>query len=247
MKKLLLCIFLMGPFSVGFAGELDAVRAGLKALNIKAEPDSIKKAKIPGFYQVMFGAQVFYVSADARYMIEGDVWDLKSRVNLTEQQRSSGRVKAVAGMDESSLLMFSPSKQKTKYSITAFTDIDCGYCRKLHKQMKDYNKLGIEIRYAAYPRSGPQTPSYFKAVAVWCAKDRNKAMNFAKGGAKLEQLQKLAQVDGEKCKNSIAQHMKVAREVGVSGTPTLVMEDGSVLPGYVPPERLLQELKKSKQ
>lgn len=246
MKKLVLFLLLLSSFVAAAESEVDQVRKGLQALNIKAKPDSIQKSNIPGFYEVVFGAQVFYISADAKYMIEGDVWDLKRRVNMTEQKRGNGRVKAVASLDEASLLVFSPDNGKAKFRITAFTDIDCGYCRKLHQQMKDYNKLGIEIRYAAYPRSGLQTPSYFKAVAVWCAVDRNKAMNIAKGGAKLEQLQQLKQVEGDDCKNSISKHMDVAREVGVTGTPTLVLEDGRVLPGYVPPDRLLQELKRGR-
>lgn len=245
-KSLMVSLLLIIPFMPIQADELKTVRESLKSMNITAEPDTIQKSSLPGFYEVSFGAQVFYITADGQYMIDGDIWNLKKRVNLTEQRRSTGRVKAVASLHEPSLLIFSPASDKTKYRITVFTDIDCGYCRKLHQQIKDYNKLGIEIRYAAYPRSGLNTPSYFKAEAVWCAKDRNKAMTFAKGGAKLEQLQKFEQVEGDECKKAIADHMKIAREVGVSGTPTLVMEDGSVLPGYVPPDRLLQELKKGR-
>ncbi|MDH5325175.1 MAG: DsbC family protein [Gammaproteobacteria bacterium] len=242
MKKTLLLVLLLITGPVFADAELDKVRKSLQSLNIKSQPDSVTKSKVPGFYEVVYGAQVFYITADAKYMIEGDVWDLKRRVNLTEEKRNTGRVKAVSALDEKSLLIFAPKEKK--YSITVFTDIDCGYCRKLHNQMAEYNDLGIEIRYAAYPRSGLQTESYFKAVAVWCAVDKLKAMNFAKGGAKLAQLQQMTQVEGDTCKKSIEQHMSVAREVGVTGTPTIVMEDGSVLPGYVPPARLLQELRK---
>ena len=223
---------------------LATVKATLSVLMPKAQADSVTKSAIPGMYEAVFGAQVIYVSADGRFMLEGDLYDLQRRVNLTEEKRQSGRVKAMESLDEASMIVFSP-KSETKYTITAFTDIDCGYCRKLHKEMKDYNDLGITIRYASYPRSGLNTPSYEKAVAVWCAVDRNKAMNFAKGGASLEQLQAIEQVKDKNCKDPIKLHMQVASMVGVSGTPTLVMQDGSVLPGYVPAQRLLQILEDS--
>jgi thiol:disulfide interchange protein DsbC len=148
-------------------------------------------------------------------------------------------------LDKDSMIIFSPESGKAKYTITAFTDIDCGYCRKLHSEMKDYNDLGIEVRYVSYPRAGLNSPSYEKAVAVWCSVDRNKAMSSAKAGASLEQLKKAEQVKDQSCKDPIKQHMKVASMVGVTGTPTLVMDDGSVLPGYLPAQRLLQALQEN--
>ena len=172
MKKIIITIMMFVPMLAMADSELDSVRNGLKALNIKAQPDSITKSSLPGFYEVSFGAQVFYITADARYMIEGDIWDLQKRVNLTEQKRGSGRLKAMASLDEDHLLIFGPEKNKKKYSITVFTDIDCGYCRKLHNEMSQYNDLGIEIRYASYPHAGLQSESYFKAVAVWYAEDQ---------------------------------------------------------------------------
>jgi thiol:disulfide interchange protein DsbC len=188
------------------------------------------------------------MTKDGRYMIEGDVYDVQNRQNLTEAVRTTGRAKALASLDEKQMIVFRPKDKEPKYVITAFTDIDCGYCRKLHSQIKEYNDLGIEVRYASFPRSGLQTPSYFKAVAVWCAKDRNKAMTFAKGGAKLEQLQKLAQVDDSKaCTDAIAKQLNTAREAGVTGTPSLFTEDGQMIPGYVPPDRLIKMLNDSKQ
>jgi thiol:disulfide interchange protein DsbC len=176
-------------------------------------------------------------------MIEGDVYDVEQRVNLTENVRQDGRKEALATLDEKNMIVFKPEDGETKYVITAFTDIDCGYCRKLHSQIKEYNDLGIEVHYAAFPRSGLKTPSYYKAVSVWCAKDRNKAMTFAKGGAKLDQLKQLAQVDNTKpCTDAIARQLGTARDVGVTGTPSLFMENGRMIPGYVPPKRLRKML-----
>lgn len=251
MKKLALALFAL--FLTGLTSQmaladndLDNVKKVLNKLMPKAKPDSVMQSAIPGIYEVVMGAHVVYVSADGRYMVEGDMYDLKNRVNLTENKRQAGRVKAIDTIDEGSMIIFKPESGKVKHVITAFTDIDCGYCRKLHSQMKDYNQRGIEVRYVSYPRAGKNSSSYVKAKYVWCAVDRNKAMTFAKGGAKLEQLKALEQVKGKDCAAQIDKDMQVANDVGVSGTPTLVMADGKVLPGYVAPDRLLKYLDEEK-
>lgn len=223
--------------------DIEQVRSTLQTLMPSAKPDKITETPIPGLYEAIYGTQIIYMTRDGKYMIEGDIYDVQKRENLTENVRTSGRKKALATLDKSNMIVFSPKDKETKYVITAFTDIDCGYCRKLHSEIQKYNDLGIEVRYVAFPRSGLQTPSYFKAVAVWCAKDRNKAMTFAKGGAKLEQLQNLEQVKNSKpCTDAISKQLAVAREVGVTGTPSLFMESGQIIPGYVPPDRLIKML-----
>lgn len=244
MKNLwLIALLTIFTTQVAYAEDkgLASVKAALKVLMPKAQADSVAKSGLPGIYEAVYGAQVIYISTDGRFMFDGDLYDVQRRVNLTEEKRQGGRVKAMSGIDKDSMIIFSP-KGKVKHTITAFTDIDCGYCRKLHKEMKDYNDMGIEVRYVAYPRAGLNSDSYRKAAAVWCAVDSNKAMNFAKGGAKLEQLQQVKQVKDETCKDPIKRHMEVANTIGVTGTPTLVLQDGSVLPGYVPAKRLIQVL-----
>lgn len=231
---------------VALADDLDKVKEVLHKLMPKAEPDSVMESAIPGMYEVVLGSHVVYVSADGHYMVEGDLYDLKNRVNLTETKRQAGRVKAIDTINEDNMIVFKPQSGKVKHVITAFTDIDCGYCRKLHSQIADYNKLGIEVRYVSYPRAGKNSKSYEKAKYVWCAVDRKKAITFAKGGAKLAQLKELKQVKGKDCASEIDQDMQVADDVGVSGTPTLVMADGKVLPGYVAPDRLLKYLDEEK-
>jgi thiol:disulfide interchange protein DsbC len=232
---------LVGLITTASAGETDDIaniKKVLSTLMPQATPDSVKPAAFPGMYEAIYGPQVIYVSSDGRYMLEGDLYDLKNRTNLTETKRRAGRAKVINAIDEKSMIVFAPEKDKVKYIITAFTDVDCGYCRKLHRQIKEYNDLGIEMRYLAYPRSGVNTPSYFKAVSVWCSADRNKAMTEAKSGAKM---------DKKECDNPVKEHMAAAKEVGVSGTPTLVLESGQVIPGYVEPKRLLQILDQLKK
>jgi len=220
----------------GEAEDIVAVKATLATLMPQAKPDNVSQSVLPGMYEAVYGPQIIYVTKDGRYMFEGDLYDIQQRVNLTENKREVGRAKVVSAIDPQSMIVFAP--EKPKYTITAFTDIDCGYCRKLHNQITEYNKLGIAVRYAAFPRSGVDTPSYVKAVSVWCADDRKKAMTIAKSGETPEKKQ---------CDNPVKKHMDAAKEVGVSGTPTLVLESGQVIPGYVGPARLLMILDQARK
>ena len=237
-KTLVSLVLLSGTLQAShvFAGEAEdiaSIKKVLTTLMPQAKMDSIKPAAFPGMYEAVFGPQIIYISADGRYMLEGDLYDLKHRMNLTETKRRAGRAKLMREMDEKDMIVFSPPADKVKFTITAFTDVDCGYCRKMHKQMKQYNDLGIAFRYMSYPRSGVNTPSYYQAVAVWCAKDQKAAMTQAKSGVKLPRAH---------CDNPVKKQMEAAKLVGVTGTPTLVLESGRVIPGYVEPKRLLKIL-----
>ncbi len=205
---------------------IDTVVKGGKA-------DSIKPTGIADLYEVILGADVFYVSKDGRYMLQGDLIDWQERVNQTEEARSGIRRDIVTQLDENELIIFAP--ENPQHTVTVFTDIDCGYCRKLHAEMDSYAQAGIAIRYAAFPRSGVNTPSYFKAVAAWCAKDPQAALTAAKAGQHIEK-----EIDD--CQDPVAEQLKLARTLGLRGTPSLILEDGRLLPGYVPADRLLDVL-----
>jgi thiol:disulfide interchange protein DsbC len=116
-----------------------------------------------------------------------------------------------------------------------FTDIDCGYCRKLHAQMEEYNANGIAINYMAFPRAGIGSRSYEKAVSVWCADDQQAAMTLAKAGS---------DPDPKQCDNPIAEQYQLGLSMGVSGTPNMMTQSGQLIPGYVPPEQLRERLEK---
>ncbi len=225
----------VGSATAGEKEELETVRAALKTAVPQADPDSLTASPFPGMYEAVYGAQVLYLSSDGRYLLEGDLFDLKTRTNLSEDKRQAGRAKAVNAIDPKTMIIF--AAENPKYTVSAFTDIDCGYCRKLHREMADYNKLGITVRYLAFPRSGVDTESYHKAVSVWCAADRKTAMTEAKSGATPPKRE---------CDNPVQEHMAAARAVGVTGTPTLVLDNGRVIPGYVEPQRLLQMLEQPK-
>ncbi len=194
-----------------------------------AKIESIKPVDLTQLYEVSFGAEVAYVTKDGRYMFLGDLVDITAKENLTENQRAVARKKLVANMDPASLIVF--GAKQPKHTLTVFTDIDCGYCRKMHSEMADYEKEGIQIRYAAFPRAGIPSESYDKAVAAWCAKDRQAALTDAKAGKKLTKA-------ADDCVNPVKEHYNITRQLRLDGTPTLVLEDGTVIPGYVPAARL---------
>lgn len=207
--------------------EIETVRQNIKMLLPGVETDSIRPAPMPGLYEVVSGAEIVYVSADGRYLILGSIVDLETRQNLTKPREAEIRASVIDDIGVENMVIYGP--KDAKYTVTVFTDIDCGYCRKLHAQMQGYNEAGIRIRYLFYPRAGLGSASFRKAVSVWCADDRNQAMTLAKEGKKL---------DERECENPVADHYELGQRIGVTGTPALVLEDGDMLPGYVPPDRL---------
>ncbi len=209
----------------------DAIIAGLGVIMPGVVPDEINTTPIPGVYEVALGPRIVYMSADGKYMIQGSIFDLATRENITEPRQNKAKIAAVNAVGEDNMLIYSPPEGvAVKHTVNVFTDIDCGYCRKLHSEMAAYNKAGIRVRYLFYPRAGEGSDSYVKAVKVWCSDDRLKAMDIAKSGKDVEAP--------TTCANPVADHMALGNLVGVSGTPALVLDDGEVIPGYVPAARL---------
>jgi thiol:disulfide interchange protein DsbC len=206
---------------------VEKVRAGVIKLISDGEPDSIEPSPIEGIYEVMIGPQLFYVSKDGDYLMTGKMYDIASREDLTTSKVSKAKAKAVEDIGEENMVIFAP--EKYKHTISVFTDIDCGYCRKLHNEIQQYNDLGIRVRYLMFPRAGVGSPSYDKAVSVWCADDRKEAMTLSKAGKTIEQ---------KTCENPVKAHMDVGKLVGVQGTPAIVLPSGEMMPGYLPAARM---------
>lgn len=198
--------------------------------------ENITESPVPGLYQVFMPPRFFYASADGRYIVDGDLIDIVTKQNISQIPRNKSISAAINAMGEDSMIVF--GENTLKHTVTVFTDIDCGYCRKLHKEVKKYNKLGIRIRYMAYPRAGLGSDAYKKAEAVWCSKDKAKAMTQAKNGT---------QVKSEQCNSPVAQHYALGNIIGIRGTPALILEDGTLVPGYIPAARLSEALNKVKK
>ena len=197
--------------------------------------DSVKPAVVKGLFEVVVGANIYYVSEDGKYLLQGRLVDVAARKDLTEEKLNVTRKLAIEKMGQANMIVFKP--KITKYTVTIFTDIDCGYCRKLHSEIDQYLAQGITIQYLFFPRAGKGSDSYNKAVSVWCAEDRNAALTASKKDQKLPE---------KTCDNPIDKHMQLAAEFDVKGTPMIISENGNVYPGYLPAKQLVEALENEK-
>jgi thiol:disulfide interchange protein DsbC len=195
------------------------------------KPDSIRPTPMAGLYEVVVGPKLFYMSGDGNYLIQGSLVDVKAKADLTDSRLAQVRIDSLNKVGTDRMIVFKP--KITKHNVFVFTDIDCGYCRKLHSEIDQYLKQGIEVRYLFFPRAGEGSDSWGKAVSVWCAKDRNSALTMAKKGE---------EVEAKQCDNPVQQHYKLGNDLGAQGTPMIVTEKGTVLPGYVAAAQLASVL-----
>ncbi len=204
-----------------------AITRALTELAPNIQITAVADSPIPGLYEVTVGRRVVYVTGDGQYLVDGMMLRTTDRINLTEERHNGLRMQALESMPADERIIYPAADRK--YKVTVFTDIDCGFCRKLHQEMADYNASGIEIDYVFFPRGGQRTPGFQKAVSVWCADDRNLAMDQAKAGQEMPVRE---------CDSPINRQYQIGMEIGITGTPALVTEDGTILPGYVPAAEL---------
>lgn len=213
------------------ASEAQTIREALAKVLPNEKPTSVQPTPIAGIFQVEIGPQVMYMTGDGRYLFDGAIVDLQTRENLAETAQNKARLRAIEAVGEDEMIVF--NAPNAKHQITVFTDIDCGYCRKLHQEMPGYAEEGISVRYLFYPRTGVDSPSYEKAVAVWCSDDQQQAMTDAKNGQPVESAS---------CNNPVKRHMELGELMGIRGTPAIILENGQMVPGFVEPKRLAQVL-----
>lgn len=213
-------------------------RIALSAKLPGTKPQDLRATPVPGIFGLTHGADISYVSADAKYVFSGDMFQIATNgdfPNLTEVRRRELRAARIAAIPESQMLVFGPAN--ARHTVTIFTDIDCPWCQRLHSQMAQYNQLGIRVRYLFYPRTGPDTESWYKADAVWCSPNRNEAFTRAKNGD---------DVSAKPCPSSPVKHdYELGQEIGISGTPGVVLENGELVPGYLAPKQMLAHIQES--
>jgi thiol:disulfide interchange protein DsbC len=205
----------------------------LKALRPDIPIENVSSTPVPGIIALeLAGGTVFYGTADGRYLFAGDMYELgeDELINLAESGRAEKREKLMAQVDTDDMVIFSP-KGPVKAAINVFSDVDCGYCQKLHQEVPALNDMGIEVRYLAYPRAGIGSQSYDKIVSAWCAADPNAA---------LTKLKARETIPSATCPNAVADQYELGREMGVAGTPAIVLQDGTLLPGYMPADKLAE-------
>ena len=193
---------------------------------------SIQESDVRGYYTVNFkGLEPLFISKDGKYLISGDILEITDTglINKSEIRRNNLRKESLAQIDETEFISFKPSE--TKHEVFVFTDVDCGYCRKFHSQIKEYLDLGIQVNYLAFPRTGADSESFNKIVSAWFSSNPNKSITELKLGYKIEE---------NICDNNpVQEHFNLGNSLGVSGTPSIITSEGRMIPGYVPPEELV--------
>ena len=234
MFRCLSILLLVGVMSmtVHAESEIETIKSKLLEAFPTHIPDSIDKSPIDGIYEVIYGTQVVYVTKDGKHILEGVLLDIENgKKNLTAASENKARKKYLTEVEKQEPISF--GSKKPKHTITVFTDIECGYCRKLHAEMDQYASYDIKINYLMFPRNGLTSVGYSKAVSVWCSDDREDALTRAKNGEEME---------ASNCDNPISAQYELGRKIGVSGTPAILTEDGELLPGYLPAKKMAKQL-----
>jgi thiol:disulfide interchange protein DsbC len=222
----------LAPAEDDTADELERVREKAVATFNEVKAEDVRPSPVPGWYTVRKGTIVAYMSGDGRYLLQGELIDIDNEINLTEETRNEARLAMLATLSDANTIVFSP--EEVKYSVSVFTDVDCTYCRRFHSEIDGYLAQGIEVRYLLYPRNGPESESWATAERVWCAADRNEALTLAKLDRPFE---------SRECDASIVHdHYALGQDVGLRGTPALVLDDGTLISGYVPPVELSERM-----
>jgi thiol:disulfide interchange protein DsbC len=224
------------PKVVGNTPEARAIEA-VRQLNPRVTVDKVGAAPIKGFREAIVQGQVVYVSDDGRYLFlpgpQGALYDVTAKQNLSESALSGMRKDLLKTIPVSERIVFAPPNPK--YTVAIFTDIECGYCRKFHSQIAEYNRQGIAVQYMAFPRMGLGSEDHKKMISVWCSADRRKALTDAKSDRA---------VPAKDCKNTVTMQYDVGQRAGLSGTPMIIAEDGTTVGGYLPPQQLREALDK---
>jgi thiol:disulfide interchange protein DsbC len=209
---------------VSQAADTDNIRTKLEKNLVNAKIEDIKPSVIPGLYRIKLDGQLVYASRDGSYLLHGSIFDVETGNNLTT-------LAVLESIKDKDTLVFAP--KKTKHTVTIFTDTSCGYCRKLHQEVPKLNENGVKVRYLLYPRAGLQSRVASIMQSIWCADNQQEALTTVKAGGS---------VPNKQCDNPIEQHIELARQMGLRGTPMIVMDTGQVIPGYKPAEQLIADL-----
>ncbi len=213
------------------AADEQAIEERVRALVPEVETLAIAETPVDGVMEVQLNNEIIYMSEDGRYLMQGRLIDLETQTDLTDATKSVLRREKLNDLDEAQMVSFGPDD--AEFELMVFTDTDCGYCRRLHEQIEDYNDEGIRINYLAFPRAGIGSETYNTMVSVWCADDRQSAMNTAKSGKQPPEAE---------CENPVEEQWRLGKSLGVTGTPSMMTPDGDMIPGYVPPRQLRQRL-----
>ena len=199
--------------------------------------ESVSRSQLPGLYEVQFanGGPLVYATENGDYFVLGDLYAVSSDgfVNLAEKRRDGQRRERMEAVKIEDMIVFSP-EGKPRAHINVFTDVTCFYCQKLHREVPELNKRGVEVRYLAYPRAGTDSDGYRKLASAWCAENPQDT---------LTRLKRKESIEENVCTpNPVSEQYRLGQEIGVRGTPAIVTETGQMIPGYQSADELMVTL-----
>ena len=216
----------------------EKIRQQLNSVDSRLKVQSVEPAPMAGLYEVVLSSgETLYADSEGTHLLAGQLYRVDTEqglVNLTEQKRNEARQLAMQGVEETDMVVYRPTGE-IKATVNVFTDVDCPYCRKLHDEVPALNRMGVQVNYLAFPRGGPQSKTFSRMESIWCGneQERRERMDEVKAGDSISQ---------QECDNPVQAQYELGQKVGVTGTPALVLENGTLLPGYVPAARLQQML-----
>jgi len=234
LNRALAGLLAVGVLGTAAAGEVDErtrqrVQEQLRTVFPEGDVDAVRSSVVPGLLEVVRDTRLYYVSEDGNFLIAGQVIDTRDGTNVTRARSQKLVADKVNGLDKDRTIAFGPDD--AAHRLTVFTDVDCPYCRKFHQDVAELNEAGVQVRYLLFPRTGLDGESYRKSVGVWCSDDPNKWIGVAKAGGEVAYTE---------CENP-----ELGRAIGIRGTPTIVLDDGQMIGGYLPPDRLLAEIEQA--
>ncbi|MBX2825509.1 MAG: DsbC family protein, partial [Gammaproteobacteria bacterium] len=227
------------PFVTSIADDAKADIEHIESMLGKHLPDieitSLSTSPVAGVYELVSDGQIYYVSADGAYIFDGDLIDMEKRLNLTTARKGNLHLELINAVDEADMLVYDTPDESDR-AITVFTDVSCGYCRKLHAELDQLLDGGVRVRYLMFPRAGLGSQAHKDLESVWCAENPQDAMTVAKAGGA---------IDPESCANPIESHVELAQKVGLRGTPLIYLDNGQMIPGYRSAQELVQMINSS--
>tara|TARA_B100000959_G_scaffold287225_1_gene370264 strand:+ start:16617 stop:17390 length:774 start_codon:yes stop_codon:yes gene_type:complete len=232
----LLPLILLAAVAVTTQAQDESLRSKLvQAIEVASQNQlqilEIRPTVLTNIFEVELNTgEMLYSDISGDYLFAGDMYQTTDSglMNLSAGIRQVRTLEKIAAIPEDQMIIFTPEVD-IKASLTVFTDVDCTYCRALHRDIDAMLERGIEVRYMAYPRGGENADSYQKMISVWCSEDRHKSLTQAKNGQNLPEAE---------CETPVLAHYALGNELGITGTPALIFPDGRLIPGYVEVDQL---------
>jgi thiol:disulfide interchange protein DsbC len=191
-----------------------------KKLGVNAKVRSVSPAPVTGLYEILVGNEIFYTDSTGKYLIQGEIIELSTGKNITEQRQSD--LNRIKWSDLNQANAIKNVRGNGSRQLAIFSDPNCGYCKRLEKSLQQLDN--VTIYTYLIPILSPDSAQ--KAKQIWCSSDPYKAyidwmVNGVSPSGKTD------------CSNPLDKNLTTAKNYGITGTPTIFFTDGSRFPGAV--------------